>query len=326
MLARSAAGLYWMGRYLRRVEHVSRLMEVQVDALVDQSLEQIHFGWLRLFSHLKVTNPSAVLESDFRNHEDWSFSDSFVLADDLTFNVDNPSSIVNSFLQGRENARQMRHCISAEMWLSLNRTYFRLKDLTIDSIWQRDPHLFYAEIVQHISTFIGVCAATLYRDERWEFLQIGRYIEHAQLMAALLIYQAQAATMENYEELDGYDWKSLLDCFQADQPYQNRHGVKVEPNHVMNMLVTDSILPNSIDHAVDQIRARLGELGRAPAQKSGALAQRFAGRLVSLLRYEWPDVEDKRRLLTLVESLAFKFHDHLSNAWFNYEIIDSSRM
>ena len=325
MLARSAHGLYWMGRYLRRVEHVSRLMEVQVNALVDQTLEQIHFGWQRLFSHLKMAIPTAVLEDEYRKQEDWSFTDSFILTDDLTFNPDNPTSIINCFLKGRENARQMRHCISTEMWLSLNRTHFRLEGLTIDSIWQRDPQLFYAEMVQHISTFMGVCAATLYRDERWEFLQIGRYIEHAQLMASLLIYQAKASFMENYDELDGYDWKSLLDCFQADQPYQNRYGVKVDSAHVMNMLVTDPILPNSIDHSVDQIHMRLDGLGEAPAQKSGALAQRFAGRLVALLRYEWPDAEDKRRLLTLVENITYKFHEHLSNAWFHYEVNDSAR-
>lgn len=326
MLARSAQGLYWMGRYLKRVEHVSRLMEVQVNALVDQTWDQVHYGWERLFTHLKTSSPTVLQDSPQRQLDSWSLTDSFILADDLTFSTTNPASIMNCFIRGRENARQMRHCISTEMWLSLNRSYFRLRDLRIDDIWQRDPHYFYASVVQDISTFMGVCSATLYRDERWEFLHIGRLIEQAQLMSSLLIFQMVAPTMESLRDQEHYDWKSLLHGFQADQPYQSKFGVKVNPDHVLNMLVTDEILPNSIEHSLSQIYSRLDELGDAPDRKNGALAKRFAGRLVSVLRYEWPDAGDKRRILSLVESLTFKLHNHLSTAWFNYEVNDNTRI
>ena len=138
---------------------------------------------------------------------------------------------------GRENARQMRHCISSEMWICLNKAYFEIRDLSIEDIWTKDPMQFYANRVQDVNTFMGVCAATLYRDERWEFLQIGRLIEHAQLMLALMSFQNKSTDSVEFEDLEHYDWWSLLHCFQADEAYQHYFGAKIQPEHVMNMLV-----------------------------------------------------------------------------------------
>ncbi|MXX40168.1 MAG: hypothetical protein F4Z85_19260 [Gemmatimonadetes bacterium] len=44
MLSRSAQGLYWMGRYLARAEYLCRLLRLQVEALVDRPIAEIHFG------------------------------------------------------------------------------------------------------------------------------------------------------------------------------------------------------------------------------------------------------------------------------------------
>ena len=35
MLSRSAQGLYWMGRYLERAQHLCGLLRLQTEALVD---------------------------------------------------------------------------------------------------------------------------------------------------------------------------------------------------------------------------------------------------------------------------------------------------
>ena len=85
MLARSAHGLYWIGRYLKRVEHTSRLMELQMNALVDCTWDQIHFGWLRLFRHLKTAPHNEELVNWEEHGDSWGLTDSFALADELSF-------------------------------------------------------------------------------------------------------------------------------------------------------------------------------------------------------------------------------------------------
>ena len=111
MLARSAEGLYWLGRHVERTEDVCRLVREQMGALVDRPVREINFGWRRIYGALRRRPPGpavGVAETD----DDYALADSYTLADDVTFERANPGSILNSFSNGRENARQMRHCIS----------------------------------------------------------------------------------------------------------------------------------------------------------------------------------------------------------------------
>ena len=193
MLARSAESLYWIGRYLERAGHLARLMRQQTESLVDSPVRDIYFGWHRIYGALgRRPHPGPL---DTEADEYYTLADSFTLADDLTFEPTTPDSIRNCFARARENARQVRHLISAEMWASLNRSYLRLRDLEIQNIWRTSPESFYAETAEEIDTLSGVAAATMYRDTGWSFIQLGRAIERAQLSASLLLAQLAAASI-----------------------------------------------------------------------------------------------------------------------------------
>ena len=126
MLSRSAEGLYWLGRYLERAQHLSRLLRLQTEALVDRPVEEIHFGWLRIYGSLNRQPPVGNIE--LLAQDDYSLADSYTLADDLTFEPTNPDSVWSGVARTRrENARHVRHCLSAEMWTCLNRSYLRLQ-------------------------------------------------------------------------------------------------------------------------------------------------------------------------------------------------------
>ena len=126
MLSRSAQGLYWMGRYLERAEHLCRLLRLETEALVDRPPREIYFGWSRIYGSINRLPPGGTLEI---GDDLFTLVDSYTLADDLTFEHSNPDSVWSCFALGRENARQMRHCISAEMWTRLNLAYLRVQKL-----------------------------------------------------------------------------------------------------------------------------------------------------------------------------------------------------
>ena len=157
MLSRSAQGLYWMGRYMERAQHLSRLMRLQTEALVDRPVREIYFGWRRIYTSISRQPPGGSLE--LHEDDDYTLADSYTLADDLTFERSNPGSVWSCFALGRENARQMRHCISAEMWTSLNLAYLRIQKLGIQDIWATSPESFYAETAAEINTLAGVAGS-----------------------------------------------------------------------------------------------------------------------------------------------------------------------
>lgn len=312
-----------MGRYLERAEHLSRLMELQVGALVDRPTPEIMLGWKRIYMHLEAQPPGGV-EAGTWPDEDYSLADSFTLAGDLTFETNNHYSIKQCFAAGRENARQNRHCVSSEMWTCLNLAYLRIQDLNIEDIWPQTPQRFYAETVREVNTILGVAGATMYRDEGWQFLQIGRNVEHIQLMTSLLRIQSADTDAWPRDGSRDFEWLSLLHSYHADEAYQHYHGMNIRPLLVLNMMVADERLPTSVVFASEQVRTRLQELGDAPG-KSGEVAGRFAGRLSSLIRYEWPDTEDHARMLARAHTLAFRLHEQISEAWFDYEIDETAR-
>ena len=209
--------------------------------------------------------------------------------------------------------------VSSEMWLCLNVSYLRIQASRLEHIWLNAPDQFFAEIARDINTFFGVASATMYRDEGWEFLHLGRSYEHVLLVSRLLSIQAGRLDEWQNDKANAFEWSSLLSCYQADEVYQHDFGLEINPEMVLNMLVTNEKLPCSLIYAVEHVNERIRNLGVAPGAKSSALAGRFAGRLGALIKYEWPDTNDRRRMLNLVESIASRLNDHIMDAWVVYE-------
>jgi uncharacterized alpha-E superfamily protein len=239
----------------------------------------------------------------------------------LTFDRSNPVSVWSSFALGRENARQMRHCISEEMWTSLNLAYLRFRNLEIQDIWVASPESFYADVVAEIDTFVGVAASSMYRDERYHFMQLGRFIERAQLSSSLFLAQlvADKVNMEYAEE----DWTTLLRLYHALQAYSSRYTIEVRPSQALDLLATDPQLPDSLCRSVDMAAAELGSIAPGPDSRSNGMAQRLAGRLAALVHYEWPDRDDREELLQQVSEDCRRLHGFVTAAYFEYQVEDT---
>ena len=306
MLARSAAGLYWMGRYLERAGHLSRLMKQEVESLVDSPPRDIYFGWHRMYGALERQPYPRALELD---------------TDDLTFEPTNPDSIRSCFAQGRENARQMRHHISAEMWWRINRSYLRLKGIEIRDIWLNSPENFYAETTAEIDTFRGVTSSTLYRDDAWHFLQLGSCLERAQLSSSLLL--AQVAAVRLFEvPADAY-WTSLLRHYYAFEAYNQTASSAIEPDRVLDLLVTNPQLPDSLSLSVSEVSEELVAVGSGPDSGSTDETRNQAERIRRLVIVEWPMAADRARLLAEIRSACMKLHELITTTYFDYPIVAS---
>ena len=325
MLARSAECLYWIGRYLERTEHLCQLLGVQIGALIDRPVRELTFGWHRIYKHLQETPPSAGQEDEFTFSEDETLADAFTLTDDLTFETGNKYSIWSCFAQSRENARQVRHCISEDMWSSLNLSYLRVRNATLADIWQDEPELFYVDLVRDVNTFFGMASVSMYRDEGWDFLQLGKTIEHLQLRVNLLAIQSQDSIPLPSDGSRDFEWTSLLNAYRANGAYQQNYGIDINGEDALDMLVSNADLPNSLMYAITRTDERIRALDLAPDAKSGETALRISGRLKSLVDHEWPDSDDRTRMLLLISNLADRLHGQIAEAWFNYRNENAAR-
>ena len=321
--SRNAEELYWMGRHLERTDHLCRMLSCQVETLVDRPLREINFGWRRIYVALNRRPPGPEIAFAASTDDDYTIADSFTLADDLTFERTNPDSICNGFSHGRENARQVRHRISAEMWSCLNKAWLGFHANTIEEIWKTAPEAFYADVAHDLDAFAGVAQTTMYRDEGWRFLQLGRFIERAQLTMSLLLAQLALVQAEPEAAVDE-DWFSLLRICQALDAYTRCHGAEIRAERVLDLLVGDVLLPRSLCRALEMAAAELdaAELGPGPT----AEARQLANDLAATTRRRWsarPGLEERAGRLHRLQQECRRLHDLVFAAYVGYDVEDA---
>src|ERR1019366_3971163 len=99
MLSRVAESLYWMSRYLERAEHTARVINVQLNLMLERGPGSDDRHWSRMLRSLGTERPE--------DQSPLAFAESLV-------HSDRPSSIVSCIIAARENTRQVREQISTE--------------------------------------------------------------------------------------------------------------------------------------------------------------------------------------------------------------------
>src|ERR1700709_193737 len=114
MLSRVADSLYWMSRSLERAEHATRLLEVNLNLMLDESATNAERRWQRVL--VALGKPKDVK---------WT-GDPYALTRSLTFDTEVKSSILCCIINARKNSRHVREQISTEQWHRLNRLFLRV--------------------------------------------------------------------------------------------------------------------------------------------------------------------------------------------------------
>ncbi|HEY1800107.1 MAG TPA: alpha-E domain-containing protein [Terriglobales bacterium] len=275
MLSRVADSLYWMSRYLERAAHTARLIDVDLQLRLDQSLEAVGQHWQRLLESLHVaTLAGAKL-------------DSATVAHTLAFDRRNPSSIVSCIAAARENLRQVREQCSSEMWEQLNRLYLQINSNPPAEAWILHSSLFFRSVQEGANLFEGITDCTMSHGEGWHYIQLGRYVERTDAVAALIgsyvsrLPNPQDQAVESEEYLE---WVGLLKCCAAFEAYCKTYTAEVRPLRVAEFLLLNSEFPHSIRFSVDMVHAALRTIGELTERKAER-PMRLAGRLRAALSF-----------------------------------------
>lgn len=306
MLARVADSLYWMGRYLERAEHVSRLSQVMLNATLDNSDAAVRTGWIALASlgDEEAANVGAPQET----------------ARILVLDRDNPSSVISAVATARENARQVRDQMTTESWERLNLLYLRLTARTAASAFDSGAEAFLSEVIADLHLFKGASDSTMSHGEGWRFLSLGIYLERAQLIARLLevcFGQSRPEPATDHIALVG-----LLRMACALEPYLRAYTAEIEPRHILQFLLFDEEFPRSIRFCTSLIQDNLKVLA-AQAALGGQGPERLAGRLHARLQFADEGAlsgGEASALLTTVVSECIDIHKAVYEAFVAYPL------
>ena len=274
MLARVADSLYWMGRYLERAEHLSRLSLVMLNATLDATDAAVHTGWIALTA---LGDPEAAQNKN-----------AYEAARALVLDRENSDSVIAAVALARENARQVRDQMTTESWERLNLLYLRLTSRGAERQFDDGSAAFLQEVIADLHLFKGAADSTMSHGEGWRFLSLGIYLERAQLIARLLDVCFGASRTEQIT--DHIALMGLLRMACALEPYLRAYTAEIEPRHILEFLLFDEDFPRSIRFCTARIKEHLSELtGEADVFGQAAAPKRLAGRLNA--RLEFADVD-----------------------------------
>jgi uncharacterized alpha-E superfamily protein len=319
MLSRTAESLFWIGRYLERVQDLARVVDVTYHARLEQvgSRRRSAADWEPL---LVI---SGERERFFRSHPN---ANAAAVSSFLTFDQDNPNSILSCLTLARENARGLRDRISSEMWESLNTFYLWLVERSLlHEVSSSNLHLLYSEIKDRCFLFQGVAQGTMVHDEGWNFLRVGKFLERATMTARVLEvqYPLLLAQDTHWGAANLTPWIWLLRSLSAYEAYCKAFHLGVRPELVAEFLVFDRGFPRSILYSVASAESSLKRISESPPGHHADSAERIIGWLHAGLAYaDKRAIVDARlgALLEDVQARCSQVSDELVETYFAYDV------
>lgn len=314
MLSRVADHLYWMSRYLERAEHTARLIGLHLDLMLDQTPEAAASRRERLAASLSTSLPPASLQDDY------------TMTEALTFSLANKSSIVACIAAARENAQNVREQISSEMWEQINRLYLSIKQNSLDKIWQAGPHRFFRTVKDAAHLFQGLTDSTMNQGEGWHFIQMGRFIERAASIAALLDvhYGAFRSSPQSISAPDGYlEWIGLLRSCTAFESYCKVYTADFQPKAIAEFLLLNREFPHSVYFAIDKLQNALHGVAEITEMRKTGRVYRLVGRLRASFDFDQIDdimAADLHTYLQDIQAQCGQIHEAIYQTYIAYPI------
>jgi uncharacterized alpha-E superfamily protein len=280
MLSRVADCLYWLGRNVERAENIARIVDVNLQLMLDAPIResrQLKKNWLPI---------AACLGEDERLQKKQRRVDSERVADFLVFDRENPNSISSCLFSARENARTVRERISTEMWEHLNRAYLWSAGAGARKLYQNNQYGFFQNLKEICYLFHGITDSSLSHDERWEFLQVGKFLERAEKTSRVVDEEYHLLRQNGKSPSNEHlQWTAVLRSCSARQAYQRIYVSDVQASKVADLLILNKEFPRSIEFCVLQVDQSLRRLSGVLPGKFSNAAEKLSGRLAAELNF-----------------------------------------
>jgi uncharacterized alpha-E superfamily protein len=282
MLSRVANSLYWMSRYIERSENVARLLDVNLQLMLDFS----DFNDQQLREHwLPILCSAGDEKTFFKLYEK---ADSESVTEFLSFREENPNSIISCLFTARENARQVRDQISLEMFEAINECHLFLKSKNAKEVLKFGAHEFFEQIKKYSHLFQGLTDSTFLRTEGYEFINLGRFLERADKTTRILDLKYHIllpSVTDVGGAVDAAQWQAVLRSASALEAYRRFHVEDIIPSKVAEFLIFSTTFPRSIRYCLQRLDNELHRLSGKERREYRSQEERNFGKLLSDLNF-----------------------------------------
>jgi uncharacterized alpha-E superfamily protein len=265
MLSRVAERVYWLARYLERVENTARLMNVHTALLMDLP-EQMEINWF---------TPVTLFDAEQLYYDLNDDTDEYSIATFLLAESRFPASLINSLSAVRENSRTTIDVLPDVLWEQVNELYLMTKSemSAVGNRHRRQQLLL--RIIEKCQAIWGMVANHMSRNHAYYFMQVGKHLERADMtsrileLASLLVSDTRSELLRKYE---GIVWTNLLTALSARQMYIQAQSPAINVDYVLAFLINDLSFPRSLAFSINSIGSYLKKL---PTNKTTKTLQTY---------------------------------------------------
>lgn len=305
MLSRVADSIYWMSRYIERVENLARFIEVTLNLIIDLPGDSAS-AWQALVS---TTGD----HEWFAEHYPAATRENVIKF--LTFDQDYPNSIRTCLYRARENARSVRETISSETWEQINLFYYMVREAGTGPQALESPEDFFNDVKMASHLFKGITDGTMSRGEGWQFARLGRLLERADKTSRILdvkYFMLRPGARETVgrdagSSMDDLRWSAVLRSVSGFEMYRKRHH-HISPRGVVDFLVLDREFPRAIQYCVEAAEECLHRISGTPVGKHSNVAEER----LDVLRRELAEVDVEELLAAGLHNFLDTFQTKLN--------------
>ena len=262
MLSRTAASLYWLGRYVERADFIARIVEATVRLDVLSSRPAGEAAWR---SALAVTETEDAYEATGAALTREAVS-RFLISDSS-----HPGSIIRCLAAARDNARAVRIALSREAWSAINGAW-----LIFDKRMSRldpDATLAVVDAVKGETRGFEGAIHRMLRNDTTLFIRLGQTIERTDNTARLLDVKYHILLPEGEVvggAVDRDQWTTILQTVSAVTAYRWLYNEGLRPANVIDLLLSRGELPRSLAASVDETVSILNALAKSSGTQGEA--------------------------------------------------------
>jgi uncharacterized alpha-E superfamily protein len=281
MLSRQANSMYWMSRQIERAENTARLLDITYRmSLLPYRITDNAQAWAEPWALPLIING---LASDYYERNPGPLTSDKVLRF-MLLDSTNPSSIQSLIHAARENGRSMRGMITTEMYEDLNAIWLELRGRSEGALNNGGLNEFFEWIKTQSHQFRGVTFGTMLRDEAYQFIRLGTFMERADNTARLLdvkYHTLLPSAADVGGAVDYYQWSALLRSVSALSSFRRIYRDQITPRRVAELLILRKDLPRSLHACMNEIYDILQGLCRNDSMEP----ERLAGELHAQFHY-----------------------------------------
>ncbi|MEM9159448.1 MAG: circularly permuted type 2 ATP-grasp protein [Verrucomicrobiota bacterium] len=254
--SRTADNLYWLGRYVERAEALARLQRTICNLLTEEVGDSSQKAIIPFIE--QISQPDDDLDELIEpESEALNIAAIEQILIKSLFDPENPESLICNLRFIERAAYKVKERLSLDTWKRMQalRDVAHSRHKSATSIFDDEVFIFLDETLENLAIFVGNIFENMTRSQGWKFLQIGRRVERALSISALL--QTGFSERKPYEETLV---SQLLNWADSIITYRRRYLNTIQISSALDLLCFDPHNPRSLVFQVSNLRELLSNL------------------------------------------------------------------